>query len=277
MLIWGATFYLIISVFNKRPLSFVESLTIYSGLILACMISAVCDWIKEKQFLELRKEINAQEFTVYRGAYGQTSSLPIKKLVVGDIIDLRQGDRVPADCILIEEMNITVDQSLYDPEHGAAVEKEQSELIYDEGDGWHDNHLENPDPFLLTDSKIMTGEGKAVVCAVGRNTQLARLRGNKPMKHEEETTHLEEKLKVVSEQVGMYAKIAAGLSVVTHIAFMIIYLLVEGQDPFSNKSMLQWVEIGIIALVILIVAIPEGLPVCVSLAMALSTDKLKNQ
>ena len=41
--------------------------------------------------------------------------------------------------------------------------------------------------------------------------------------------------------------------------------------------MLQWVEIGIIALVILIVAIPEGLPVCVSLAMALSTDKLKNQ
>ena len=123
-------------------------------------------------------------------------------------------------------MNITVDQSLYDPEHGATVEKEQSELIYEEGGECHDNHLENPDPFLLTDSKIMTGEGKAVICAVGRNTQLARLRGNKPMKHEEETTHLEEQLKVVSEQVGMYAKIAAGISVVTHIAFMIIYLMV---------------------------------------------------
>ena len=45
----------------------------------------------------------------------------------------------------------------------------------------------------------MTGEGKAVVCAVGRNTQLAKMRGNKPMKHEEERTHLEEKLNVVSE------------------------------------------------------------------------------
>jgi magnesium-transporting ATPase (P-type) len=53
---------------------------------------------------------------VFRGNYGTTISVPIKKLVVGDIIDLNQGDRVPADCILIEEMNITVDQSFYNPE-----------------------------------------------------------------------------------------------------------------------------------------------------------------
>jgi len=58
---------------------------------------------------------------------------------------------------------------------------------------------------------------------------------------------------------------------------MMIYLVIEGEDPFSDKCLLQWVEIGIIALVILIVAIPEGLPVAVSLAMALSTDKLKSQ
>jgi magnesium-transporting ATPase (P-type) len=44
----------------------------------------------------------------------------------------------------------------------------------------------------------MSGEGKAVVCAVGRNTQLARLRGNTPLKIEEKTTHLEEKLTQIS-------------------------------------------------------------------------------
>jgi len=121
MLIWGATFYLVIATFNKRPLSFVESLTIFSGLILACLISAICDWIKENQFLELRKEINLLKVNVYRGSFGTTKRIPIKKLVVGDIIEIKQGDRVPADCILIEEMNITVDQSLYDPTNQKAV------------------------------------------------------------------------------------------------------------------------------------------------------------
>ena len=50
---------------------------------------------------------------MFRGSYGTTTSIPITKLVVGDIVDLNQGDRVPADCILIEEMNMTVDQSIY--------------------------------------------------------------------------------------------------------------------------------------------------------------------
>ena len=77
-------------------------------------------------------------------------------MVVGDIIDLNQGDRVPADCILIEEMNITVDQSFYNPEE-YAVEKEQSTATMTMDGTFEDNHRENPDPFLLTDSKVMTG------------------------------------------------------------------------------------------------------------------------
>lgn len=52
--------------------------------------------------------------------------IPITDLVVGDIVDLQQGDRVPADCILIDEMNITVDQQYYFPNQPPNVEKEQS-------------------------------------------------------------------------------------------------------------------------------------------------------
>ena len=64
-------------------------------------------------FLQLKDEINNQYVTVYRGAFGTVQSIPVRDLVVGDIVDINQGDRVPADCILIEEMNITVDQSMY--------------------------------------------------------------------------------------------------------------------------------------------------------------------
>ena len=69
-LIWGATAYLIVSSFGENPTAFVESLTIYFGLLLAGIISAICDWIKQRQFLDLKKAINEQEITVYRGQYG---------------------------------------------------------------------------------------------------------------------------------------------------------------------------------------------------------------
>lgn len=57
--------------------------------------------------------MNNADVTVLRGSFGNTISIPVKELVVGDIIEITQGDRVPADCLLLEEMNMTVDQSLY--------------------------------------------------------------------------------------------------------------------------------------------------------------------
>ena len=47
--------------------------------------------------------------TVYRGAFGTVTSIPVRDLVVGDIVDVNQGDRVPADFILLEEVYIIVD------------------------------------------------------------------------------------------------------------------------------------------------------------------------
>ena len=67
---------------------------------------------------------------------------------------------MPADCILIEEMNITVDQSIYnfnnDSDQEEYVFKECS-IFYGKDEDEVDNHEENPDPFLMQDSKIMTG------------------------------------------------------------------------------------------------------------------------
>lgn len=108
-LIWASTIYLVFSIFGSQSTAYVESLTIYTGLLFAAFISALCDWVKERQYLKLKDEINNQMVSVYRGAHGTCTSIPVRDLVVGDIVDVQQGDRVPADCILLEEMNITVD------------------------------------------------------------------------------------------------------------------------------------------------------------------------
>ena len=73
----------------------------------------------------LHDEVNNSEVTVYRGA-NSCVSVPIRDLVVGDLIRVNQGDRVPADCILVEETSIVVDETLYD-KRKHDVEKETSE------------------------------------------------------------------------------------------------------------------------------------------------------
>ena len=112
---------------------------------------------------------------------------------------------MPADCILIEEMNIHVDESMYDS-RAVDVEKEPSDC-YDEphmekdpsdpnGEEVErvDNHHENPDPILLTGSKVLNGSGRAVVCAVGSNTRMSRTRGAGELTLREQQTYFEERL-----------------------------------------------------------------------------------
>lgn len=101
------------------------------------------------------------------------------------------------------------------------------------------------------------------------------MRGKSPPKIEEVHTHLEQKLEKTANEIGNFARFVTILSALSHFIFLIIYLCVEDQKIFSDQTVLQVTQIGIIAIVILIVAIPEGLPLAVSLAMALSTDKLK--
>lgn len=72
--------------------------------------------------------------------------------------------RIPADCILFEGMDITVDEAPYFEDRETINRKSLSEGSIDDN-----NHTRNPDPFLLTRSLVMTGSGKAVVCAVGKN------------------------------------------------------------------------------------------------------------
>jgi magnesium-transporting ATPase (P-type) len=61
-----------------------------------------------------------------------------------------------------------------------------------------DNHRMNPDPFLFSNSKVMTGQGKALVCQVGENTLLSKLRKPEDLVIKEEYTYLEQRLAEVA-------------------------------------------------------------------------------
>ena len=98
---------------------------------------------------------------------------------------IETGMRVPTDCLLIEGADLSVDEKYYDPDG----ERE----IKNKNEATKDNMSENPDPFILTQSLVESGSGKALVCAVG----LYSRRGNdavQTMEENNDETPLQEKL-----------------------------------------------------------------------------------
>jgi len=106
-----ATIVLLIGLWGDEPwLKAAESLSVVFAVLLSTMIIAFCEWGKDKQMLRLRKEIQNEKITVLRGQYGTSQEVLVSELVVGDVVLLNGGDRVPADCLLLEEMDMQVDQ-----------------------------------------------------------------------------------------------------------------------------------------------------------------------
>lgn len=77
------------------------------------MLSSLCNWGKEKQYLKLHDEILNEEVSVIRGQYGLSQVSKVTDLVVGDVILIEAGMRIPADCMLIDGMDIIVNESMY--------------------------------------------------------------------------------------------------------------------------------------------------------------------
>lgn len=229
--------------------------------------------------MQLKDEINNQEIIVYRGAYGTANSVPVHDLVVGDVIQLTEGDRVPADCIVLDEMSLEIDQSIYSKKGDQKrVKKGESQLMQNEDGDLEDNHKSNPDITLLSDTKVMKGECRAIVLAVGKHTLLSRSRKKDHLEIKEDLTDLEQKLDKVSVNIGYYAEYAMIACLLTQILYVCMLVMIsedEKKTIMSSYTLLRMLKVGIIAIVILMVAIPEGLSLAVSVAMALSISKMK--
>lgn len=96
---------------------------------------------------------------------------------------IETGMRIPADCILIDGMDVAVDESLYNEDRESIVQKRISQ--------GEDHHRENPDPFLLAGTLVTAGSGRAVVCAVGKHTRFAQTFPVDQLNEDEELTPLQ--------------------------------------------------------------------------------------
>lgn len=224
-------------------------------------ISAVNDYIKDKNFVKLASDVKKDHIGVIRGKQGVTQTVSIYKLVVGDIVLLEPGCMVPADCVLVEGEDMIIDESKYSDDRY----KERKRVVTE------DNFSQFPDPFLLSNTFITQGNGKAVVCVVGDQSR----RGSHDEKLDTDSkTPLQQRLERLGAQATKVGIQASGLILVASLLNFTMKIIFDGVMPF-DQMLNTFANFVTQFITVIIVAVPEGLPLTISLSLAYSVVRMK--
>ncbi|KAI3455723.1 hypothetical protein Pfo_012386 [Paulownia fortunei] len=230
------------------------------AVLLVIFVTATSDYRQSLQFQNLNEEKRNIKVEVIRG--GRRDKVSIYEIVVGDAIPLKIGDQVPADGILMSGHSLAIDESSMTGE---------SKIV----------HKDHKAPFLMSGCKVADGAGTMLVTGVGINTEWGLLMASISEDTGEETP-LQVRLNGVATFIGI-----VGLSVALSVLVVLLARFFTGTSKNPDGSV-QFVRgkttvgqtvdgvIHIItaAVTIVVVAVPEGLPLAVTLTLAYSMKKM---
>ncbi|KAM5287775.1 plasma membrane calcium-transporting ATPase 1 isoform 10-T10 [Ctenodactylus gundi] len=297
----------------------IEGAAILLSVVCVVLVTAFNDWSKEKQFRGLQSRIEQeQKFTVIRG--GQVIQIPVADITVGDIAQVKYGDLLPADGILIQGNDLKIDESSLT------------------GESDHVKKSLDKDPLLLSGTHVMEGSGRMVVTAVGVNSQTGIIftllgaggeeeekkdekkkeKKNKkqdgtienrnkakaqdgaamemqPLKSEDggdgdekdkkkanlpkkEKSVLQGKLTKLAVQIGKAGLLMSAVTVIILVLYFVIDTFwVQKRAWLAECTPIYiqyFVKFFIIGVTVLVVAVPEGLPLAVTISLAYSVKKM---
>jgi calcium-translocating P-type ATPase len=253
VLIVAAAVSIAVEVYTHPETGWISGVAIFIAIFMVATITATNNYAKELQFRALESESQGDErVTVIRE--GNSYSINPSNLVIGDIIKLQAGDSIPADSIIISPGKVLSNES--------ALTGEPDDL----------SKSIQGDPFLLSSCTITDGECEAVVVGVGVNSQWGKIKAN--LVTEAAKTPLQEKLEEMTTQIGYIGMVSAFMTF-TAMIIKIWVPTVSGVVKPSNADIAEGViNAFILAVTIVVVAIPEGLPLAVIISLAYSTQKM---
>ncbi len=242
--------------------------TIIAVLIVA-FVSAKTGVASDTKYRELKNSTKKDQCKVYRD--GVVKVIDVDEVVVGDKILLQSGDKIPADGVLISG-NLRVDNSAL---NGEAEECKKTEALEDfqlpediTGDTFVDKHS------LFRGAVVFDGEGVLDVRKVGLKTMMGKMA--EEMQEDEPDSPLKVKLTKLAGQISTFGYIGAVVIAVLYLGYFVINA--GGFDDFFALGFEQIfkkiVEAVSLAVVIIVCAVPEGLPLMISLVLMRNTSKM---
>ena len=265
----GISLYYIFGGNQKDNIDWIDGTSIIIAVLVVVSVGSITNYKKEMKFQDLNNIQNGTtKYNVIRNGIPQL--IISDELLVGDLIKINYGEILPADMLLIEGDGIKIDESALTGE-SRAVKKNTYEICLEEMNNGGDNVSSN---ILLSGTNVIEGTGTCVAIAIGEHSQKGIIRGTIDNASEDNKTPLENKLNVIADLIGYFG---LGSAVVTLIA-LVIQMIVRystGDEEFSASGLIKnIITIIILCVSIIVVAIPEGLPLAVTLSLSFSIKKL---
>lgn len=249
ILIVAALVSLAVGLYDDPATGYVEGCAILAAVLVVSFVTAVNDFQKESQFRELSAANDAVDVLVVRNNVHW--QIPVDELVVGDVVCVEAGDQIPCDGVLLVADDVQVDES--------ALTGEPTDV---------DKSLQN-DPFVLSGCTMEAGTARFLAIAVGKDSQWGIIKAHLDKEHSQ--TPLQEKLDDMAAMIGYIGMAAAAA---TFLAMMFIKVVLK-PSYLAHISVFNYaLEAFIIGVTIVVVAVPEGLPLAVTISLAFSTKKM---
>ena len=240
---------------------YLEPIGIIAAILLAVTIGFLNEYSASKKFDVLTSSSDDTLVKVRRN--GVVTQVARKDLVVGDVILLEGGEEIPADIEVMESHNLKVNESVLTGESKAVNKLSKSE---GENNGTYPSYL------LLKGTIVEEGTATGIVLAVGDKTEFGKT-ARKAAEITDTETPLNKQLNGLADLINKIAFSAAGFLI---LALLVRYFLIEqayvGQDWMQiTNDLLSFL---MIAVALIVVAVPEGLPMAVTLSLAYSMKKM---
>lgn len=247
------------------PIEWVEGLAIIAAIVIVVLVGSLNDWQKERQFVKLNRKKQDRDVNVTRS--GKTSEISIYDVLVGDVLHLEPGDMIPVDGIFIGGHNLRCDESQITGESDI-IRKHPADQVY----AAISNHekLEKLDPFILSGATVTEGVGTFLVTSTGVNSSYGKTLMS--LREDPEITPLQSKLNNLAEYI---AKLGGGAGLLLFTVLFIEFLArLPNNDATPTVKGQQFLQIFIVTVTVIVVAVPEGLPLAVTLALAFATTRM---
>ncbi|VDM30978.1 unnamed protein product [Hydatigera taeniaeformis] len=287
---------------SENETGWIEGVAILVAVVVVVVVVAVNDWQKEKQFRGLQSRIEAeQRFTVLRD--GIIKEISIADIVVGDICLIKYGDLLPADGVVIQSTDLKVDESSLTGESDhvkkstaldptllsgthvmegsgrmvvtAVGKNSQAGIIYSL---LNNMHGDLPETTVQLNSHNNTKEKLATIVeksSDGDLKEITKTKENKSKLRTREMSVLQLKLTKLAIQIGYIGTVLAVATVmILIIKFCIIEFGHKKEAWNTGRHLKHFIHFFIIGVTILVVAVPEGLPLAVTLSLAYSVKKM---
>lgn len=265
VLLVAAVFSLIISIIESE---YAETIGIFFAIFLATGIGFYFEYDANKKFDLLNAVGEETPVTVIRN--GKIKEIPRKDIVVGDIVVLNTGEEVPADGTLVEAVSLQVNESTLTGE--LMVNKTTDKAHFDE-------EATYPSNAVMRGTIITDGHGIMRVDRVGDATEIGKV-ARQSTEQSQEQTPLNIQLTKLANLIG---KAGFTIAALTFIVFTSkdLYSFITSENFIGINDWHSWLEIArivlkyfMMAVTLIVVAVPEGLPMSVTLSLALNMRRM---